>query len=265
MNFKKEVKNFKSFTHQDFASMLYRYKYRLNVGDITGGTIFSQEKKGFLVDIGENVAAYLPEDEIRISEYKKTRPFINNSREFFIVAYNRKIQRLILSIKRLEYIRGWQRIKQINKEDAVITIKINKINRGGLITAVEGVRGFIPNSHTADIQDKKSLINQKINCQPLFINERTNTIILSHKRATLKKLLPKIYIGKHIAGVIKQIRHYGAFIDIYGFIALLHVSEIADENLKDVNTFHVGNQIAVQIIHIDTKQGRLSVSTKNLG
>lgn len=252
------------FTHKDFAYLLNKYKYKLNIGDITAGTIFSQEKGGFLVDIGEPVAAYLPMDETSINEKKITTPIVNNSREFFILAYNRTYKQLIISIKRLEYIRGWQRVKQIKNEDITSTLYIEKINKGGLITTIEGIQGFIPNSHITNINLKPSLIYQKIKCQILFLNEKTNTIIFSNKRAKLKELLSTIYVGQIINGTITKIQSYGVFINIHGFIALLHISEIGRDNLNNIKIFHIGNRIEVQIIHIDTQQGRLSVSRKNI-
>lgn len=252
------------FTHKDFASLLNKYKYKLNIGDITAGTIFSQEKEGFLVDIGEPIAAYLPLDETSINQNNITTPIINNSREFFILAYNKTCRQLIISIKRLEYIRGWQRVKQIKNEDITINLHIEKINKGGLITTIEGIKGFIPNSHITDIKLKPSLIQQRIKCKILFINEKTNTIIFSNKRAKLKELLSKIYIGQTIHGTITKIQKYGVFISINGFIALLHISEIGEDNLNNINLFYIGNVIQVQIIHIDTQQGRLSVSRRSL-
>lgn len=263
MSLQKRIENLNNFTHQDFASVLHRYKYQLNIGDITGGTIFSAEKQGYLVDIGENVAAYLPKDEVSINKYKKTTPLINNSREFFIIAYNKKTKQLILSIRRLEYIRGWQRIKQVKNEDPTINLHINKINKGGLITTLEGIQGFVPNSHIGNIKEKRSLVSKTIQCQLLFVNEKTNTIILSQKRAILKNSLSKLYVGKDVTGIITKVQHYGVFIDICGLLALLHISEINKEDLKNIKFFHVGNRISVQIIHIDTEQGRLSVSKRN--
>lgn len=252
-----------NFTHQDFASVLHKYKYQLNIGDITAGTIFSAEKQGFLVDIGENTAAYLPKDEISLNTRKKTLPLIH-TREFFILAYNKKARQLILSIRRLEYIRGWQRIRQIKKEDATVQLYIHKINRGGLITAIEGIQGFIPNSHIARIKEKQALAQKHIECKLLFIDEKTNTVVLSNKRAILSGLMSKFYIGKNVTGIISKIQDYGAFIDIHGFLALLHVSEITKEELSSVKGFNIGDKISVKIIHIDTNQGRLSVSRKYL-
>lgn len=258
------MNNRKSFTHRDFASVLNKYKYQLNIGDITAGTIFSEEKKGFLVDIGESIAGYLPKDEISINKYKITIPRINNSREFFILAYNKKSKQLILSIKRLEYIRGWERIKQLQQEDITISFHVNKINKGGILTTLEGIQGFIPNSHINKIHMKNSLINKKIQCKVLFIHEQTNTIIISHKRAILTKMLSKIYLGKITVGKINSIESYGIFIDVDGFIGLLHISEIGNENIDNTDIFFIGNTISIKIIHIDTRQGRLSVSRKHI-
>ena len=251
------------FTDQDFASVLRKYKYKLNIGDIAAGTIFSEEKKGFLVDIGENVTGYLPNTEIRINKYKKTKPFTNNSREFFIIAYNARVRQLILSIKRLEYIRGWERIKQIKQEDAVIDLDICGINKGGLITVIEGIQGFIPNSHIINMKGKRIIASKTLECQILFINEKTNTVILSQKRAVLKKLIPKIHVGQNITGIIIKIQRYGVFISICGFPSLLHASEM-NNDINNPKNFYIGNRILVQVIHVDTKQGRLSVSTKRL-
>ena len=257
-------KSRQGFTYQDFASVLNKYKYKLNIGDITAGTIFSKEKQGFLVDIGENIAGYLPKDEISLSKYEKTVSTVNHSREFFILACNKKTGQLILSTKRLDYMRGWERIKQLKDEDIILNIKINRINKGGLITTIEGIQGFIPNSHIGKTQNKEILINQNIKCQLLFVNEKTNTLILSRKRAKLKNMMTQIYIGKKVKGIIKKIQPYGIFISVQGFLALMHISELAKIDSLETEQFHIGNHISIQIIHIDTQQGRLSVSRKYL-
>ncbi len=252
------------FTHQDFASLLTKYQYKLNIGDITAGTVFSKEKGGYLVDIGESTAAYLPIDEISIQDFLQTQPIINNSREFFIIAYNNISRQLVLSIKRLEYIRGWQRVRQLKDEDITSNLYIEKTNKGGLITRVEGLKGFIPNSQITSIKSKASLKDTRLKCQFFFINEKRNTIILSHKRARLKELRSIIYIGKIAEGTITQIQKYGIFVNIYGFTALLHVSELGTDHLNNIKIFYIGNIIKVKIIHIDTQQGRISVSRRYL-
>lgn len=253
------------FTHnyQYFSSVLQKYKYHLNLGDIIAGTIFSKEKNGFIVDIGAKISAYLPYDEICLNTYQPTKPIINETREFFILAYNKKSKQLIISIKRLEYIKAWKRIKQMNQEDITIKLHIHKINKGGLVTTIEGLQAFIPNSHLANNNNKSILLHNQIICQFLLIDEKKNKIIFSNKRAILKNLNKFIYIGQVTYGKITKIESYGIFIEIYGFSALLHISEI-DNQIKTKDLFQIGNMIKIKIIHIDIKQGRLSVSRRNL-
>nr|AYR05784.1 ribosomal protein S1 [Lithothamnion sp.] len=263
---KPKLKTHTGFTHKDFASVLNKYNYSLNLGDITAGTIFSEEKYGFLVDIGARIAAYLPKDEITLDkEYLLTNQIINETREFFILAHNKKSEQLILSIKRLEYIRAWERIKQMQQEDITISLNVNEINKGGLLTSIEGIQGFVPNSHLVEIKNKRLLLNRQIKCKFLLVNEKLNKLIFSNKRAILNSLSNIIYIGLVTTGTVTKIENYGIFVEIYAINALLHISEIESSKLKDIDkVFQAGNKIKVKIIHIDRKQGRLSLSQRNL-
>lgn len=42
---------------------------------------------------------------------------------------------------------AWQRIAQIQAEDVTVYGEVLSANRGGLLVAVEGLRGFVPSSH----------------------------------------------------------------------------------------------------------------------
>nr|YP_009295588.1 30S ribosomal protein S1 [Mastocarpus papillatus]AOL58072.1 30S ribosomal protein S1 [Mastocarpus papillatus] len=258
----------KSFTDSNFTSMLNSYNYNLHPGDIVAGTIFHQEKENLIVDIGAKTAGYLPHEEI-ISIYHAKPSIIyylqNETREFFILAYNKHSQQLILSIKRLEYIRAWKRIKQIETEDIILNIKVIKINKGGLIVNLEGLQGFVPKSHVAIDINKESVENKYIKCKLLLANEKTNQLILSHKKAIISISSSKFKIGKIVTGKIIKTKAYGVFIQIYGILALLHISEVTSKNIKDINSiFSIGDKIKVKILHIDMKQGRLSVSQRNI-
>lgn len=254
------------FSNQALKEVLYKYKYDLNPGDIVAGTIFHEEKQGFLVDIGNKTAGYLPKNEIELKNnviHKIENLFlINKTREFFIITKIDKSNQLLLSIRRLEYIRGWKRIKQFEKDDIIIYADMRKINRGGLIVEVEGIAGFIPNSHII----KNYCPNNKkktIKCQLLLADEKYNQLILSEKRALLAINIKKFKLGDYINGQIVDIKDYGLFVKIHNIHALLHISEIGYEYIQNIyKYFHIGNNIRVKVIHIDMKQGRISVSKK---
>jgi len=200
----------RSFTEKDFESMLNEYSYNLHSGDIVAGTIFNKEAKGFLVDVGAEIAGYLPFEETSLQLTEEINNYlINETREFFILTYNKHSQYLLLSIKRLEYIRAWKRIKQLELEDILLKLPINGINNGGLITKLEGIQGFIPNSHIGIYKKNIKPSIDKVICQLLIVNEKANKLIFSNKRALIYISKNKLKIGQIVIGKITNIETYG--------------------------------------------------------
>jgi polyribonucleotide nucleotidyltransferase len=72
-------------------------------------------------------------------------------------------------------------------------------------------------------------------------------------------------VGKIYKGKVASIMKYGAFVDIApGVAGLLHVSELADEFVKDVTKYvNEGDIIKVKVIGVDS-QGKIKLSIKDL-
>ena len=250
--------------YKDFKFMLDKYSYNLHPGDIVAGRILYEETKGFVVNIGDIIAGYLPVEEIPLKfQYSINRYlFINITREFFILTYNKTKKQLILSIKRLDYMQSWKRIKQLQKEKIVFNLPITAINKGGIVTYLENIQSFIPNSHISP--NNYNYRNQKqIKCKLLIIDEKNNQIILSNKSAILDSSVHKFRIGEIVYGKIIQIKQYGLFLELNKIMALLHISEIGSHYIANLyKNFSIKQIIKVKIIHVDFKQGRLSLSKK---
>lgn len=251
-----------------FADILNKYKYNINTGEIVGGLIKYKEINGLLVDTGDKISSYLPFEEISL-EYSKN---LNNyeyliymKRDFFLITHKKYIKKSILSIKRLNYIRAWKRIKQIFLEDIIFYLQIKHINKGGIITYLEGLQSFIPNSCTDKLYRENFTYKKYIYCKLLFINEIKNEIIMSQKSALLQLSNHKFRLNELIYGKIISVQNYGIFIRIYSIIGLLHISEISSKYITNIyKIFSPGNLIKIKIIHININQGRISVSTKKL-
>nr|UEQ12200.1 ribosomal protein S1 [Batrachospermum sp.] len=250
-----------AFTHNNFAELLTKYNYNIQVGDIIAGIIFSEEKQGYLVDIGISTAAYLPKEEISIRIKKQESLEINLAQEFFILAQNIQTNNIIVSTKRLLYIRGWARIRQLSKEDIIVQAKVTGINKGGLLVELENIQGFIPKSHLCYITNIDKILNSTISCKCLIAEEQSNKLILSNRAAILEQYISKLKVGTILTSKIVEIKSYGAFVSIYNIPALLHISETETE-IDKTNNFFIGQTIPVQIIHVDVQQGRLSVSRR---
>lgn len=247
--------------------MLLEYNYNPHLGDIVAGTIFSLESRGCLIDIGAHIAGYLPHEEISLYEKTPTiglKSYNQITRDFFILAYQRNSQQILLSIKRLDYIRAWKRIKQLHAEDIILHAAIISINKGGVVIHIEGLQGFIPNSHL--VQNSLYYMKKKIiQCKLLIADEKNNKLILSNKRATLALAKDTVKMGLIVEGKVIAIKRYGVFIEINSIPALLHISEIGYKYIDNLdNLFKIGNHTRVKIIHIDMEQGRLSVTKKGI-
>ena len=89
--------------------------------------------------------------------------------------------------------------------------------------------------------------------------------MLSYKRVVLKMYNDKFNVGQIVNGVVTNIKPYGVFVDIGNASGLLHISEISNKHIDNLEEiFEIGTKIIVSIIHLDTKQGRISLSTKFL-
>nr|BBI37186.1 30S ribosomal protein S1 [Palmaria palmata] len=250
------------FTDTNFAQLLDRYQYSFNVGDIIAGTIFSKEEKGYLVDIGADNAAYLPNNEIYLETYSNGVELSRSEiQEFFILAYNIKTKQLVLSLKRLEYLISWDRIKQLKSENIAIEVKIIGLNKGGGLVLLENIQGFIPNSHLAYMEKKEELLNQHIACKFLIVDEQCNQLVLSSRCAQLERIPNIVNLGAYVEAPVAEVKQYGIFFKIEKIPALLHISEIPEKYNSNISYyFPIGKIWKVKVIHIDRKQGRLSVS-----
>lgn len=255
------------FTHEDFEALLDKYDYHFSPGDIVPGTVFSIEPRGALIDIGAKTAAYLPIQEMSINRVEAADEVLqsNETREFFILTDENEDGQLTLSIRRIEYMRAWERVRQLQNEDATVRSDVFATNRGGALVRIEGLRGFIPGSHISTRKPKEDLVGEALPLKFLEVDEERNRLVLSHRRALVERKMNGLQVGEVVIGAVRGLKPYGAFIDIGGVSGLLHISEISHDHIDTPNTvLNVNDEIKVMIIDLDAERGRISLSTKQL-
>jgi len=255
------------FNHEDFAALLDKYDYHFNPGDTVSGTVFSIEPRGALIDIGAKTAAYLPIQEMSINRVDDPEEVLrpDEIREFFILTDENEDGQLTLSIRRIEYMRAWERVRQLQKEDATVRSGVFATNRGGALVRIEGLRGFIPGSHISTRKPKEDLVGEDLPLKFLEVDEERNRLVLSHRRALVERKMNGLQVGEVVLGTVRGLKPYGAFIDIGGVSGLLHISEISHDHIDTPHSvFNVNDDIKVMIIDLDAERGRISLSTKQL-
>lgn len=255
------------FTYEDFAARLDKYDYHFSPGDVVAGTVFSLEPRGALIDIGAKTAAYIPIQEMSINRIDNPDEVLqaDETREFFILADENEDGQLTLSIRRIEYMRAWERVRQLQAEDATVRSIVFATNRGGALVRIEGLRGFIPGSHISTRKPKEELVGEELPLKFLEVDEERNRLVLSHRRALVERKMNRLEVGEVVIGTVRGIKPYGAFIDIGGVSGLLHISEISHDHIDTPHSvFNVNDELKVMIIDLDAERGRISLSTKQL-
>lgn len=72
-----------------------------------------------------------------------------------------------------------------------------------------------------------------------------------------------IEVGSKLQGKVTGITHFGAFIELPdGKTGLVHISEVADNYVKDINEFlKVGDEVEVKVIAVE-KDGKIGLSIR---
>ncbi len=72
-----------------------------------------------------------------------------------------------------------------------------------------------------------------------------------------------IEVGSKLQGKVTGITNFGAFVELAdGSTGLVHISEVADNYVKDINDhLKIGDQVEVRVINVE-KDGKIGLSIK---
>ncbi len=167
----------------------------------------------------------------------------------------------------------WDHLKELRDSKETLTIKVNGMVNGGLITNVEDIRGFIPASQISldYVENLDEWLNKTMEVRVITVDKSKKKLVLSAK-AILKenadkekaKKLSELKVGTITEGVVETLQPYGAFVNIGdGITGLLHVSQISDKRIKEPSeVLKEGQTVKVKITKVEDK--RISLSMKAL-
>lgn len=156
----------------------------------------------------------------------------------------------------------------------VVECVVNKSNKGGLEVNVGSLRGFLPASQ-ADLYfvgDLEPFVGQKLTVQITEVNPKKRNLVVSRRKyleaereEIQKELWEKLAVGQEHTGVVKNIKDYGAFVDLGGIDGFLHIGEISWNRIKHPkDALSEQQQINVKILKMDREKNRISLGMKQL-
>lgn len=159
------------------------------------------------------------------------------------------------------------------EEGQIVEATVTGTNKGGLEVQVSHLRGFVPASqcslyHVADLSE---FVGQKLTCLVTEVKPKRRRLVLSRRSViesereeSRKKLLADIKPGDLRDGVVRQIRDFGAFVDIGGVDGMVHVSQIGWERVnKPSDVLVQGQAVKVKVVKISAESGKISLSIRD--
>lgn len=167
----------------------------------------------------------------------------------------------------------WVSLEKAFAEKSTIIGTVTGVVKGGLSVDV-GVRAFMPASRsgTHDAAELEKLVEQEIRCRIIKLDVDDEDVVVDRRavaedeeRAGKERRFSELKEGDVVQGEIRSLTDYGAFVDIGGADALLHVGEISWHRVaKPADVLTVGQQIETKIIKIDEEKHRIAISMKQL-
>lgn len=244
-----------------------------NEGDILKGKVVKIDKDEVLVDVGYKSEGVIPIVELSIRNNVKPEEVLVIEEEIDIMVLQKEDQdgRLILSKKRAEIERSFDRIEEIYRNGETVEGEVIECVKGGLILDI-GLRGFLPAS-LIDVRKTKELnsyIGETCLCKIIEVDRNRNNVVLSRKaiiederKEQRKAALDNIEIGQIKNGIITSIADFGAFVDVDGIDGLIHISELSWNHVKHPSeVVKVNDTVSVEVLDIDRDKQRLSLGLK---
>jgi len=257
------------FSYDEFDLAVQQTSYSFERNAIVKGTCIEYDNGGCIVDIGAKASAFLPEAEASLIQPAGSEiddlVDLNTEMDFQIISEEDENGQLLVSIRRIQYRAAWEKVLEMQAEDAVMEAEVIGVNRGGAICLVEGLRAFLPGSHLAGQLPTEDLVGQKLELKFLEVNQETNKLVVSNRKAVVEQQMADLSRGDLVTGIVKALKPYGAFVEVGGMSGLLHISQISYDRIDDLEkVLQPGMQVKCMIIDHDKVNGRIALSTKTL-
>lgn len=252
---------------EDFASLLDQQFKKFKPDTVIKGTIVAINEDDVLVDIG-----YKSEGSISIDDFRDMTQYqVDDEIDIYLEELESNDGQIVLSKSKADKIINWEKTVSACEEGKIVSGKIYKRVKGGLMVDV-GMDAFLPGSQI-DIKNPGNLddyVGKTFDFKVIKINYERKNIVLSRRLLIEeeKKRDKGLFFEQHqegdvLAGVVKNITDFGAFIDLDGVDGLLHITDMSWKRIKHPNELlSIGQDVEVKILEVDKEKERVSLGLK---
>ena len=242
-------------------------------GDLVTGTVASIGRDEVLVDLHSKSEGVIPVRELSIRKDINPADIValGDTVEAQVVQKEDKEGRMVLSKRRAEYERAWNRIEEKFNSGENVEGEVIEVVKGGLILDI-GLRGFLPASlvDLRRVKDLTSYLHTSIEARVIEMDRNRNNVVLSRRvvleesrKAERSEILSKLKSGMRLKGTVSSIVDFGAFVDLGGIDGLVHISELSWNHVNHPSeVVKVGDEVEVEVLDVDLQRERISLGLK---
>jgi small subunit ribosomal protein S1 len=236
-------------------------------GTVLKGRIVSQIGSDVIVEVGLKSEGVVDAGEFdRIDEIEPGKEI-----EVLIEDSDASGGLILLSKRKADRIRGWERIIETKKEGDIVEGKVVRRIKGGLLVDI-GVPVFLPASQV-DIRrpgDISRFIGRDVECRILKIDVEGKNIVVSRRkvieeqrRSSKEKILAEIEVGQLRKGIVKNIADFGVFVDLGGLDGLLHISDLSWGRVSHPSeVVELDQELECVVVGVDKENEKISLGLK---
>jgi len=259
-----EEENFKAM----FEASL-KEEHSLKKGESIRGVVVAINDENVIMDIGTK-----NEGSIALTEFASLSvdvPAVGAEIDAVVVSTGGSVRLSVLEGKRREL---WTSVDAAMAANKTVKVIVTSEVKGGFRVDLGGLQAFMPRSEvdTHAGMGAEQLLGNSYDVSVLEATHYPANIVVSRKQPLAAVAAEKqaaffkeISLGDKVTGEVKRLADFGAFVDLGGVDALLHVSDMAWRRLNHPSEMlSIGQSVTAEVVKLNADTGKISISTKNL-
>ena len=257
---------------ESFGDILSHFERDHTARPIQGqreGTVVSVSSEWVFLDVGFKTEGMLP-----WSEFQNDRAAVKPGDKLQVTIKGRDPEGYyLLTRSKAARPSDWAELERAFAAKTTIVGTVTGVVKGGFSVDV-GVRAFMPASRSGvrDTGEMEKLVEQEIRCRIIKLDAADEDVVVDRRivaeeeeQARKGRRYSELTEGEIVSGLVRSLTDYGAFVDVGGIDALLHVSDISWGRVgKPADVLSIGQQIEAKVLKIDSERKRISVGIKQL-
>ena len=242
----------------------------INEREIITGRVIGMNENEILIDIGFKSEGIIKRDEFA----EDALPGVGEKLDVYLEKMEDESGKTVLSKEKADFLRRWTKLREVHETGEIISGRIVRRIKGGMVVDLDGVQAFLPGSQidVRPVKDFDKYIDTDMDLRVVKFNEFRKNVVVSHK-AILEEslaeqrdeLFNKLEIGSIMEGRVKNITDFGVFVDLGGIDGLLHITDLSWGRVNHPSDLiDLDDTLTVKIIDFDKDKKRVSLGLKQL-